>query len=177
LVIVSDGYDIRKLIPYSKSIRHVHLPERLTIGAKRNYATTFASGEIIAHWDDDDWSSPGRLAEQVAMLENSGKAVAGYHSMLFTDGPNWWRFSHHQPYAIGTSLCYQKSFWQDHPFEAKQIGEDGAFQKTAAKAKQLVSADGREMMVASVHPGNTSKKIVQNYAVVARPEGIGSPFE
>jgi glycosyltransferase involved in cell wall biosynthesis len=176
LVIVADGYDIRQLVPYAKNIRLVQLRNRLTIGAKRNYGNAFATGEVIAHWDDDDWSAPERLAGQVAMLENSGKAVAGYYSMLFTDGPNWWRFLYSAPYAIGTSLCYRKSFWAEHPFEDRQVGEDGAFQKTAARAKQLVSADARTMMVASVHAGNTSTRIVANYAVVERPEGIGSPF-
>ena len=31
-----------------------------------------ARGQIIAHWDDDDWSAPWRLGYQVAALERMG---------------------------------------------------------------------------------------------------------
>lgn len=149
-----------------------------TIGEKRNLGISEAPGEIIAHWDDDDYSAPGRLADQVAMLESSGLAVAGYSAMYFTDGTQWWKYRHGGNYAIGTSLCFRKSWWADHRFPNQQTGEDNVFQREAAGAGQLISKDAERMMVASIHRGNTCPRNLGNqYRPVQRPEGIGSPFD
>lgn len=64
-------------------------PQGRTIGALRNYANEFAARDgcdIIAHADDDDYSAPQRLAEQVALLTaSSGAAAVGYSDLLFWD--------------------------------------------------------------------------------------------
>lgn len=39
--------------------------------------------DIICHWDDDDFSHPQRIAEQVALLQASGAECVGYREMLF----------------------------------------------------------------------------------------------
>jgi glycosyltransferase involved in cell wall biosynthesis len=60
-------------------------PERYkTIGELRNFANSHAAGaDILIHWDDDDWSHPNRISEQVALLQASGKQCVGYRDMLF----------------------------------------------------------------------------------------------
>lgn len=63
LIIVDDGTDpIADLIPEDPRISYVRLPERQTIGAKRNLACERAKGKIIAHWDDDNWIADWRLS-------------------------------------------------------------------------------------------------------------------
>ena len=140
------------------TIRYVQIENGRTVGEKRNFGTQLAQGEIVASWDDDDWSAPGRLADQIGRLQQSGKAVTGYHSMLFTDGEQWWRYKGSANYALGTSLCYRKSWWSIHRFSAKQIGEDGDFARGADMTGQLISVDACELMVASIHKGNTSPR-------------------
>lgn len=54
-----------------------------TIGELRNQAIECCSSDIIVHWDSDDWSSPERISEQVALLEFSKKECVGYREMLF----------------------------------------------------------------------------------------------
>jgi glycosyltransferase involved in cell wall biosynthesis len=78
------------LIP--PGVRLIHLPGRPTIGAKRNIGVEAATGEVVAHFDDDDWSAPGRLEEQVRRLVSSGASVSGFRSMKFTDGLRWWKY-------------------------------------------------------------------------------------
>ena len=56
-----------------------------TIGYMRNVANAEATGELIAHADDDDISHPRRLEEQVALLLASGKQCVGYRELLFWD--------------------------------------------------------------------------------------------
>lgn len=150
---------MRDLLPEHKQIRLIHLGETRQIGAKRNYGCERAAGSLICHWDDDDYSRPDRLAEQVAvLLERPEIAVTGYHSMRFTDGVNWWLYSGTVNYALGTSLCYRRTWWETHPFPSIQIGEDNQFVAAAWSENRLHTVDARDRMYATVHPANTSPR-------------------
>src|SRR5574341_1894161 len=48
-------------IPDGEAIRYFHQLGRRSLGEKRNYAITHCRGEIIMHWDDDDWMARGRI--------------------------------------------------------------------------------------------------------------------
>lgn len=158
LLIVSDGEDVRDLIPVDDQIRLVHLEESHTIGEKRNIAAQYAAGTVIAHWDDDDWSAPDRLADQLVRLEESRKAVTGYSNMFFTDGRVWWLYRGAAGHGIGTSLCYHREWWERNPFKPLQSGEDWAFVDGAYQRGQASSVDAGGRMVASCHRGNTSPR-------------------
>jgi glycosyltransferase involved in cell wall biosynthesis len=153
-------------------IHYFCLPKRLTIGAKRNLGCLLAHGEYVAHVDSDDWSASNRLANQMATLQRTGKQVAGYHSMLFTDGTNFWRycgaifngsaFSDRTPGAFGTSLIYRKDWWEKHHFLDGPLNnsdyEDRAFVMQAIHDGAIVSVPAGDMMMARVHADNTSPK-------------------
>jgi glycosyltransferase involved in cell wall biosynthesis len=153
---------VSDLVPNDPTIRLIHLAEERPIGDKRNFGCSHASGAYIAHWDDDDVSYPTRLADQIDRLRVSGKAVTGYHSMRFTDGSRWWHYRGELHYALGTSLCYARSWWQSHPFKAIQVGEDNNFVAEAWTAQQLSTVDGAEYMHATIHTGNTSPRTFGN---------------
>jgi glycosyltransferase involved in cell wall biosynthesis len=163
--------------------------QRLNIGAKRNIGCESAyfgpltersldnlcgDDHLIAIWDDDDYSAPGRLAQQVDVLQTSGKAVTGYREMKFlrqSRAPKgagvieilaktfhqWYQFKIGAGFVIGTSLMFRRSWWQSHPFEEKQVGEDAAFCHEAHEAGQLVECPDLNLMYASIHEGNVSK--------------------
>lgn len=133
----------------------------MRIGPKRNYCCQWARGEIIIHWDDDDWSAPGRMAEQVVRL-SGGIAVTGYRSLLFWDERRHqaYRYTGSARYTLGTSLCYLRSWQRAHPFADLAIGEDNDF-RARAQAR-LATVDGGEMMVARIHGGSTSPKQTGN---------------
>lgn len=159
LIILADGEDVRHIIPEDNRIRYIHLaPPARQIGDKRNFGCDLAAGSVIAHWDDDDFSAPERLADQVERMVSSGKAVTGYHSMRFTDGKRWWAYNGKNDYAIGTSLCYRREWWERNKFPAVQIGEDNRFVEAAYAARQLISIPAGDMMHATIHRGNTSKR-------------------
>lgn len=128
-------------------------PHRMTIGAKRNLAAGFCAGEIVCHWDDDDYSAPDRIARQVERLIDC--EVTGYNAMKFTDGARWWKYTGPKNYALGTSLCYWKSYWKSNPFPDLRVGEDLAFTSRAASQCVLVALDAGDEMYATIHPGNT----------------------
>jgi O-antigen biosynthesis protein len=165
LLVLADGEDVSDLMPGDDPrVRLIRdgRSEGLTIGAKRNLGCELAMGEIVAHWDDDDHSAPGRITDQAGRLLSSGKAVTGYHSMVFRNSADGlrWRYSGALDYAIGTSLCYLKSWWRTHPFPSVYVGEDNQFVTMTREEGQLITADAGHLMYANIHPGNTSQKII-----------------
>jgi hypothetical protein len=123
----------------------------------RNFGTLFATGEICITWDEDDWSSANRVAEQVTRLVASGKAVTGWHNILYYDIATGDCFKYffapgrtHQPYACGTSQAYLKSWWSGHKFPSVGV-EDYAFQLEAMQNNQLDSCDAEQLCVARAH--------------------------
>lgn len=102
-----------------------------TIGYLRNIANTCATGELIAHADDDDWSHPRRIEEQVALLQASGKQCVGYRELLFWD-TRWadrgspfadplneaWVYCGQDPrWVAGASMLYTREAWEACPFD------------------------------------------------------------
>jgi len=84
------------------------------------------------HFDHDDWSCPTRLAEQVAFLQSSGASIVGYRDMPFYDVRTQRVTFYQQPkpnYALGTSLMYWRSAWEQHPFIETIGDEDEKLQK------------------------------------------------
>jgi glycosyltransferase involved in cell wall biosynthesis len=143
-----------------------HLLERkISIGAKRNYACQSAKGSIVAHFDDDDWSAPTRLEDQVERLLVTGKTISGYHSMFFTDMVRWWKYTGSDDYALGTSLVYRREYWESHPFnESCSEGEDNHFIWPARRSSLLTSVDAELLLYATIHPDNTSVRTMKNSA-------------
>lgn len=160
LLIVADGEDVSDLIPREdQTIRYVHLADRPgTVGDKRNIANNLTDTELIAHWDDDDYSKPDRLTHEIGLLafDKRRRSVIGYHTMLFTaDGKEWWQYNGPNNYAAGTSLLYKRDFWAWHPFNAKDNGEDGDFVWDAWRANQLITTPNENHMYATIHEENT----------------------
>ena len=86
LLIIDDGADcIEDLVPAQPQIRYIRRQGPDLIGHKRNIACEIAHGDIIVHWDDDDWYAPWRLAYQVEALESGGLDICGVGSAFFVD--------------------------------------------------------------------------------------------
>ena len=142
------------------AVRYFREPERFTIPIKRNHVNALARGEVLIHFDSDDWSDPTRMAQQVARLEETGKAVTGYQTLFFYDPETGQSFEYRSKsnYALGTSLCYYKWWWEASKFnEGRPVGSDNYFVYAADRAKQLDPIPGGRMIVARIHADNTSK--------------------
>lgn len=154
LVVIDDGALkvgelVKKLVP---DALYIYLAEKQIIGTKRNLACEAARGEVICHFDDDDWSAAGRIRDQVTRLLESGKHMTGYHSITYWNGTKAYRYVSAVPqYVVGTSMCYQKTFWHTHRFPAKDYAEDNALVYKARDERQLIAADARQMMIVRSH--------------------------
>lgn len=163
-------------------VRYVVNQQRLGIPHKRNQCTRLAHGQIIVNFDSDDWSAPTRMETQVARLINSGKALDGFHSMLFYNEADStaWKYRGRNC-ACGTSMCMWKSYAETHPFNERKkahpvsghiIGTDNDIGREASLAGQLSCVDGEQFLVARIHDGQSSKEKrlgqpASNYSSVA----------
>jgi len=156
LIILDDGYP-PTVIPENPRIRYIRLSPvcRLTTGQKRNRCCENARGEVIAHFDDDDWSHPLRLEEQLARLKD-GVRVTGYHLIQFYDMDQKRAFELKTgEAALGTSQMYFKSYWERHRFRPQKFKEDVHFSNEAEKAGVLSMVSGIGRIVARRHSQNT----------------------
>jgi len=66
LLIVDDGTDsIKDLVPGHPQIRYINFSKTMTLGEKRNFCVKEGRGDLIMHWDDDDWYPQDRIRRQV----------------------------------------------------------------------------------------------------------------
>lgn len=167
LIIVDDGSDpIADLVPNDERIRYVRTAKDTTVGLKRNQACELARGDLIAHWDDDDWYAPNRLELQVRALVASGASLIGVNSLLYFDtrtqrAYEYSQIGHTQPWL--SLLLYRKSLWRAHPHPANRVGSDTVFQRQLPPGASAMMAE-RELCVCLIHGENVApKRIIRPY--------------
>jgi predicted O-methyltransferase YrrM len=163
LLVVDDGTDpVADLMPDDDRIRYLRIPHRLTIGAKRNLACEMAGGELLAHWDDDDWVSSWRLRYEVESLLASDADIVGLSTLLYYDPANGraWRYRYratNREWVHDPTFCYRRQVWQADHFPDTNYGLDTRYLLTGRRKRVSVLADHR-FYVGMIHPGNTSRK-------------------
>jgi hypothetical protein len=162
LVILDDGDDpVGDLIPADPRIRYHRETPRRVLGEKRNRLCELARGEIIVHWDDDDWHGRDRIARQVAALDSSGAVICGLAHVPFLsdDMSEAWDYVHsgRTPWVYGATFAYRRAFWSRRRFAALRVGEDTRF-LLGVPASRIVAMPDNDFMVVRVHAGNTSPK-------------------
>jgi len=154
------------LLPAHERIRHFKLDRKLKLGMKRNYACELAKGDIIMHWDDDDWYAPDWISSQVRLLNVSGADICGLSRLFFFSPAQWqcWKYIYpptNLPWVAGATLAYRKSCWRRHPFRGIQVGEDNEFVWHSG-GKVVAHTNDQPGFVSILHPGNTSPKYTGN---------------
>jgi len=163
LIIVDDGIDsISDLVPLDERIRYIRLPEKTTVGAKRNLACEQARGAIIVHWDDDDWYAPHRLRYQAEALLREGTDICGTTTLLYYDAQRGraWQYVYPgagQSWVAGGTLCYMRSFWASNRFTHVNVGEDTRFVGNVPSERVTRLPDAL-FYVGMVHSRNVSPK-------------------
>jgi len=164
LIILDDGSDsVSDLIPDDSRIRYIRMHERRTMGAKHNLGCELARGEIIAHWDDDDWFAEWRLSYQVSeLLKHPSMTIVGLARVLFYSprDDRAWEYVYptaQLPWICGNSFCYRKEFWVRHHFPDMNEGADTVFVWGLKDAHVLPLSNNR-CLIAMIHSRNTSPK-------------------
>jgi glycosyltransferase involved in cell wall biosynthesis len=63
---------LQTLAARDERVKYFYSSSPMSIGAKRNRLISIASGEFIAHFDDDDYYAPKYLSNMVRILEQEG---------------------------------------------------------------------------------------------------------
>ncbi|MBB6501655.1 glycosyltransferase family 2 protein [Pedobacter cryoconitis] len=165
LIIIDDGKDpIADLIPDNKRIRYFYFDSIESVGTKRNMACEMANGELITHWDDDDWYAQDWISHQVQALINSGSDICGINQVqFFSPSKNsYWmtkNYNSKRPWVTGASLIYRKSFWEKHPFNDLQVREDDDYLRNSGG--KIFAHDYFQGFIATLHSSNTSIKFFE----------------
>src|SRR6266852_755806 len=160
LVVVDDGNRaIGDLLPNDDHIKYVRLEQKKPLGGKRNVACEVATGEIIAHLDDDDWMAPDRVRLEVEALFRSETDVCGLRPLRYFRLESGEAFLYRHPradkwVAPGT-LVYRRAAWATKRFPEITAGEGEAF-AAMFEPTRIHTLDAPDLYVALLHPGNVS---------------------
>ena len=170
LVILDDGDElVADLIPSDHRVRYVRMDHKATMGAKHNLACELAGGDIIVHWDDDDWMANWRISYQVdSLLAQPPHTLCGLAQMYFFDPFNdrAWVYTYvasDRPWVSGSTFCYRREFWESRRFPDMNEGADTVFVWGLRDAG--VSAHAKyDFHIGVVHAANTSPKRTEDPA-------------
>ena len=108
----------------------------------RNEACRLARGDIVAHWDDDDWYGPERLTRQVAAIRAGEADITALRGSLMLDLAAWrfWRCGpdlHRRLFVRdvhGGTLVYRRRIWEEKAhFPDRSLAEDATFLDQAVR--------------------------------------------
>ncbi len=171
LVVVEDGTaSLAGRLPNDPRIRYVNtgMASR-SIGAMRNEACRLARGEIVAHWDDDDWYGPERLARQVAAIQVGEADITALRDGLMLDLATWrfWRCGpdlHRRLFVRdvhGGTLVYRRRVWEEKArFPNCSLAEDAVFLEQAVRRGARLRAVEAEGIFVYVRHGTNAWGIV-----------------
>ncbi len=132
-----------------------HLFPADNLAQKRNAGVRAARGDVIIHFDSDDWSGPARIRHQMEELRRDHLSVVGYGSAFWYDVRR--KVAAYPPcWLWGATLCYQRTWALEHPWdETLRMCEDVRFLEAARG--NLAVIDGGSNFVALAHEGNAPR--------------------
>ena len=166
LIVIDDGSDaVGDLLESHPRVRYKRIPRRLRLGAKRNLACELAQGDLIAHWDDDDWYAPDRLLRQLEPLRADTHDLTGLvgGSMLQMPNGEFWTTTPelHSKMFVGDihggTLVYRRALWQSGiRYPDVDLAEDATFIRRATAArKRIARIENAGLFVYLRHQRNT----------------------
>jgi len=153
IIIADDGEETLNLdLPYSILYYKV---ERMTIGSKRNFLKSKASGDYLIHMDTDDFYNPEYISDSVFNLIQSGKFLSGSSDMLLYDGKRTYKQSCiYLNYLNEATMCYTKKYALEHDFSCSMSSEGISF----CDIKHIKELDIHRIMICLCHSNNTVDK-------------------
>jgi len=165
LIIVDDGRDrVADLAQGTPLVRYVHVKRVASIGEKRNLACSMARGQIIAHWDDDDWYAPSRIRVQVEPLLRGAADLTGLHNshiLCLPQGEFWGPSDNlHRAMFVGNvhggTLMYWKRIWdRGTRYPHTNLAEDAMLiRQSVARGNRLQPVENSGVFVYVRHGRN-----------------------
>jgi len=155
VIIADDGDDHERIIldlPYTILYFKV---ERMSIGKKRNFLKSKASGDYLIHFDTDDFYNPDYISNSVFNLISSGKSLSGSSDMiLYNFEKTYLQSCIYINYINEATMCYTKKYSENHFFKEENSGEGLNF----CNIKYISLLDIYKIMICIIHKQNTINK-------------------
>lgn len=186
LIVVDDGQeDLSDMVAGLGEVTYLRLSKRVTIGAKRNLACQKARGNIIAHWDDDDWYAPTRLSFQAAPIIQNEADITGLDTRFIFDlgSRQCWTVTpglHRRMFVgdvHGGTLMFRKTIFDAGTcYPNANIAEDAAFLRVALRsARRLLPLSNPDLFVYVRHGTNAWKFASGKFLDAAGWQPIAAP--
>jgi GR25 family glycosyltransferase involved in LPS biosynthesis len=146
-ILVDDSQDGQPLFTPREntglSVKYTVLPEKMVLGAKRNFTLSQAKGNICVYLDDDDYYPPTRVQLAVEALQKRPEVLLAGSTFIpiyFTTDHEFWLggpwganhttagalahrrlYSAVQKYDEGAAFAEEKSFLADYKFPLAQM--------------------------------------------------------
>lgn len=145
-------------------VLEVQAMPRLSLGSLRNIAVRDARGTYIAQWDDDDWSAPTRLTEQMAAIRSSRRAGCVLLRWVLFNALTQRALLSSQRLWEGSLVAQRGAVPR---YAALGRGEDTPAVMQMFNANQLVGLDRPDLYVYTYHGANTWDQTHWDTAIAA----------
>jgi glycosyltransferase involved in cell wall biosynthesis len=162
-VIVDSGNDEFQM-PENPGLRIAVVHQKGAVGLLRNLGLRVACGELVVHFDDDDWHAPDRIERQVApfLVKPYLDLVCtdDYHIALFDESPiramRSWSWGY-EMFSSGGTFMYRRKAWERRGFAHVMTGEDYEFAKHLRLRNSMAAQNLRDsgLFVCVRHGKNT----------------------
>jgi len=163
-IIVDDGTDkVRDLIEASgfKQIKYFALPDKLPLGAKRNFMHSHCKGSIIVYMDDDDYYPPERISHAGDTLQENREAMCAGSSEIYIYFKHLKQMKQFGPYgpthATAGTFAFRAELLKTSRYEeTAAVAEERAFLKDYTVP--FVQLDPMKTILVFSHEHNTFDK-------------------
>ena len=162
LIIMDDSPTSNEdLIPKDdKSIRYIYIPEKITLGEKRNRINNEAKGDIIICFDDDDYHYPERISYSVSKLNQEKADIAGCTIMdvYYTDTSQIFRYGPFgSTHGSNGTFAYRRKYLINHQHDkTRNAQEEPSF--TNNFSEKMAQLDPQKVILCISHNYNTYDK-------------------
>ena len=155
IIIADDGEETLNLdLPYTILYYKV---DRMSIGEKRNFLKSKASGDYLIHMDTDDFYNPDYISNSVFNLISTGKQLSGSADMIMYSGQKTYMLRCiYLTHLNEATLCYTKKYAKENDFSEANSSEGLSF----CKLKDINELSIENIMVCICHQKNTVDKKV-----------------
>jgi len=159
-IIIADDGDIseRLVLDVPYTVLYYKVP-RMSIGEKRNFLISKASGSYIAHMDTDDFYNKDYLSTSIFNLIKSGKEVSGSSDMLLLDVETKKTYRQRCIFLHllnEATMVYKKSFIKNNKFSLANSAEGIGF--LISNINDIFETPIDDIMVCLAHDKNTVDK-------------------
>ena len=161
-IVVDDGTDpIEDLVSTHPLVRYFRLPEKTSLGKKRNFMHQQARGDFLVYMDDDDYYPPCRISHAIeTLLKNPQALCAGSSEMYiyFGDRQQMMQFGPYGPHhATAATFAFPRALLSQTQYDDNAcLAEERQFLK--AYTLPFVQLDPRKTILVFSHNHNSFDK-------------------